>query len=102
MVSADMVEDVLKFKRLDGATAALGAIAQANFDGGTQKSSLRDRLGDVTAPVHVVWGEADRILPAIHAEGLPASVAVTRIPGAGHIAHMEKASEINSIIKSAG
>ena len=27
---------------------------------------------------------------------------VTRIPGAGHIAHMEKASEINSVIKSVG
>jgi pyruvate dehydrogenase E2 component (dihydrolipoamide acetyltransferase) len=100
MVSADMVEDVLKFKRLDGATAALGAVAAANFAGGTQKTSLRDRLADLTVPVHVVWGEADRILPAAHAEGLPESVAVTRVPGAGHIAHMEKASEINSVIKA--
>jgi len=29
-------------------------------------------------------------------------VKVTRIPGAGHIAHMEKASEINSVIKAGG
>jgi pyruvate dehydrogenase E2 component (dihydrolipoamide acetyltransferase) len=102
MVSADMVEDVLKFKRLDGATAALGAVAEANFPGGVQKASLRDRLAEVKVPVHVVWGEADRILPAAHAEGLPASVKVTRIPGAGHISHMEKASEINGVIKAAG
>ena len=102
MVSADMVEDVLKFKRLDGATAALSAIAAANFAGDTQKLSLRERLKDVAVPVHVVWGEADRILPAAQAEGLPASVRVTRVPGAGHIAHMEKASEINTIIKSTG
>jgi pyruvate dehydrogenase E2 component (dihydrolipoamide acetyltransferase) len=100
LVSADMVEDVLKFKRLDGAPAALSAIAAANFDGGSQKLKLRDRLAEIAVPVQVVWGEADRILPARHAEGLPGSVAVTRIPGAGHIAHMEKASEINSVIKS--
>ena len=100
LVSADMVEDVLKFKRLDGAPEALRAIAGANFDGGTQKASLRDRLGDVSVPVSVVWGEEDRILPSHHAEGLPETVSVTRLPGVGHIAHMEKASEINSVIKS--
>jgi pyruvate dehydrogenase E2 component (dihydrolipoamide acetyltransferase) len=102
MVSADMVEDVLKFKRLDGAPAALGAIAEANFPGGAQKTSLRDRLANVGVPVHVVWGDADRIIPAAHGEGLPESVTVTRVPGAGHIPHMEKASEINSVIKSVG
>ncbi|MCB1499794.1 MAG: acetoin dehydrogenase dihydrolipoyllysine-residue acetyltransferase subunit [Bauldia sp.] len=100
MVSADMVEDVLKFKRLDGAPAALRTIADANFGGGSQKASLRDRLATVKVPVQVVWGEEDRILPARHAEGLPATVSVTRLPGVGHIAHMEKASEINSVIKS--
>ncbi|MBN9022269.1 MAG: alpha/beta fold hydrolase [Rhizobiales bacterium] len=100
MVSADMVEDVLKFKRLDGAPDALRAVAGANFEGSTQKQSLRDRLAALSVPVQVVWGEDDRILPAAHAEGLPDSVKVTRIPGAGHIAHMEKSSEINSVIKS--
>jgi len=102
MVSADMVEDVLKFKRLDGAPDALRAVAAANFEGDRQKLSLRDRLGDVGVPVHVVWGEDDRILSAAHAEGLPDGIAVTRLPGVGHIAHMEKASEINGVIKSVG
>ena len=45
LVTDDMVEDVLKFKRLDGATAALRKIADANFVGGEQRGSLRDRLG---------------------------------------------------------
>lgn len=55
LVTADMVEDVLKFKRLDGAMAALQSIADANFAGGSQRVSLRDRLGDIEAPVRVVW-----------------------------------------------
>ena len=99
-VTADMVEEVLKFKRLDGAVAALRAVADANFAGGVQQLSLRDRLGELRVPTRVVWGEADRILPASHAEGLPASIAVAAIPGAGHIVHMEKAAEVNSLIKS--
>ena len=102
LVSADMVEDVLKFKRLDGAPEALKAVAAANFDGNAQRGSFRDRLADIGVPVQIVWGEDDRILSASHADGLPASIKVTRLPGVGHIAHMEKSSEINNVIKSAG
>ena len=53
-------------------------------------------------PVHVVWGEGDRILPAAHAEGLPADMKVTRIAGAGHIPHMEKAAEVTAVIAGSG
>jgi len=102
LVTSDMVEEVLKFKRLDGAVAALRAIADANFSGGVQQVSLRDRLGEVRAPVQVIWGEEDRILPARHAEGLAPAVSVTRIGGAGHIVHMEKAADVNARIKALG
>ena len=102
LVTSDMVEEVLKFKRLDGAVAALRAIADANFAGGVQQVSLRDRLGEVQAPVQVIWGEEDRILPARHAEGLAPAVSVTRLGGAGHIVHMEKAADVNARIKALG
>jgi pyruvate dehydrogenase E2 component (dihydrolipoamide acetyltransferase) len=100
LVTADMVEEVLKFKRLDGAVAALRSVADANFPGGRQSVSLRERLGGITVPVQVIWGEADRILPARHAEDLPQSIAVVRLPGAGHIVHMERAAEVNEAIRS--
>lgn len=100
MVTADMVEDVLKFKRLDGAIAALRAIADANFAGGAQRTSLREKLGAVDVPVQVIWGEGDRILPAAHAEGLPQSVKVTTLGDAGHVPHMEKAADVNAIIRA--
>jgi pyruvate dehydrogenase E2 component (dihydrolipoamide acetyltransferase) len=99
VVTADMVEEVLKFKRLDGASAALRAIADANFAGDSQRISLRDRLGEIKAPVQIIWGESDRILPVAHGEGLPGNVKVTRIAGAGHIPYMEKAAEVNELIK---
>jgi pyruvate dehydrogenase E2 component (dihydrolipoamide acetyltransferase) len=99
IVTADMVEEVLKFKRLDGALAALQSIASANFASGGQKASMREKLASVSAPVHVVWGEADRVLPAHHAEDLPSSVKVTKVSVSGHIPHMEKAAEVNAVIK---
>ena len=102
MLTADMVEEVLKFKRLDGALQALRAVADASFSGGAQRLALRDRLGLVGAPVQLIWGEADRILPATHADGLPPSVKVARIASAGHIPHMEKAAEVNAAIRSLG
>lgn len=98
MVTGDMVEDVLKFKRLDGVDAALKKIRDAVFAGGSQKLQMRDRLGSVTVPVQVIWGSQDRIVPAGHAEGLPGSVKVTRFDDAGHLVHMEKQAEVNEAI----
>jgi pyruvate dehydrogenase E2 component (dihydrolipoamide acetyltransferase) len=101
LVTADMVEEVLKFKRLDGAASALRAIADANFETDGQRGSLRDRLAGLHVPVQIIWGEGDRILPVHQAEGFHPAIAVTRIAGAGHIPHMEKASEVNALIMAA-
>ena len=102
LVTADMVENVLRFKRIDGALDALKAISGANFDGNAQKNDLRGRLGEVPVPVQVIWGAQDRVLPASQAEGLPGNVLVTVIPGAGHIVHMEKSFEVNRLIEGLG
>ena len=44
LISADMVEEVLKFKRLDGSEAALRRIADANFAGGAQSALFSGKL----------------------------------------------------------
>jgi pyruvate dehydrogenase E2 component (dihydrolipoamide acetyltransferase) len=90
------------FTRLDGATEALRKIAAANFVGGQQRGSLRDRLADLKMPVQVIWGVGDRVLPPKHADGLPSNVKVTRIAGAGHIPYLEKAADVNAAIKALG
>jgi pyruvate dehydrogenase E2 component (dihydrolipoamide acetyltransferase) len=95
MVSRDMIEEVLKYKRLDGVEAALNRIAGDTFAGGRQALELTGRLAELTVPVQVIWGKQDRILPVSHTEGLPASVRVTVLDGAGHMVHMEKAAEVN-------
>jgi pyruvate dehydrogenase E2 component (dihydrolipoamide acetyltransferase) len=99
LVTVDMVENVLRFKRLDGAAEALKAVAAANFDGDKQRNNLRARLGEVGVPVQLIWGAEDRVLPASHAEDLGDGIRVTVIPGAGHIVHMEKSAEVNRLIE---
>ena len=100
MVSREMIEDVLKFKRLDGVEAALNRIVDDTFAGGRQALQLTGRLGEIAAPVQVIWGREDRIIPVRHAEGLPAGIRVHVLDDAGHMVHMEKAAEVNQLIKA--
>ncbi|MGP1394490.1 MAG: acetoin dehydrogenase dihydrolipoyllysine-residue acetyltransferase subunit [Inquilinaceae bacterium] len=97
-VSRDLVENVLKMKRLDGVGAALRTIADAVFPGGRQALDFRGRLGEVAAPMQIVWGGEDRIVPASHAEGVP--VETHLLKGKGHMAHMEAAAEVNRLIEA--
>ena len=98
LISRDMMDDVLKFKRLDGVEAALRQIITANFGGGSQAVDLRDLLAELSAPVTVIWGAEDKIIPPAHSEGLPASVDIQVIPNAGHIPQMEASGAVNDLI----
>jgi pyruvate dehydrogenase E2 component (dihydrolipoamide acetyltransferase) len=98
LVSRSMVEDVLRYKRLDGVTSALAKIAEAWFAGGRQSIDLTGRIGALTMPVQLVWGRNDRIIPITHAEALAAHLPVHILEAAGHLPHMEKAGEVNRLI----
>ncbi|MFM9842028.1 MAG: acetoin dehydrogenase dihydrolipoyllysine-residue acetyltransferase subunit [Dongiaceae bacterium] len=98
LVTRDMIEDVLKFKRIDGVDAALKKMRDVMFPGGKQAAILRDAIGKVKAPIQIISGSQDRIVPAKHAEGLPGNVKVHSLANAGHMPHMEAASDVNRLI----
>jgi pyruvate dehydrogenase E2 component (dihydrolipoamide acetyltransferase) len=98
LVTRDMIEDVLKFKRIDGVDAALKRMRDAIFPGGKQGVILRDAVGKVKPPMQIISGSQDRIVPAKHAEGLPGNVKVHSFANAGHMPHMEAASDVNRLI----
>ena len=98
LVGRQLIDDILKYKRLDGVDSALRAIADQFFPQGKQAAVLGDRLGELSIPVQVIWGSEDRILPASHAEGLPANVKIQIISGSGHMVQMEAAAEVNRAI----
>ena len=97
LVSRDMVEDLLRYKRLDGVLPALRAIAGAVFEGGHQSTIFADRIGAMATPIMAIWGEADRIIPATHAQALAAEHRHV-LPGAGHMVHIEKPAEVNRLV----
>ncbi len=98
LVGRTMVEDVLRYKRLDGVSAALSAIAAEWFPGGVQRAGQAEILATLPLPVQLVWGRDDRIIPAAHAAALAGRVPVHILDSCGHLPHMEKAGEVNRLI----
>ncbi|GBR07048.1 acetoin dehydrogenase dihydrolipoyllysine-residue acetyltransferase subunit [Acetobacter oeni] len=100
LVTRAMVENIIRFKRLDGVVKGLRTIADVSFPDGKQGFPLRSVLEAYKGPVQVLWGEDDEILSVSGADGLPASVKVTRYPATGHMPQLEKSSEVNRAVSS--
>jgi len=96
LVGRDMVEDVLRYKRLDGVAEALRGISAAVFAQGRQAGSFAGRLGGAV-PVQAIWGAEDRIVPASHSEAVPAERRHV-IADAGHMVHIERPESVNALI----
>ena len=94
-----MVDDLLKYKRLDGVGDALAALKDGVFAGGQQATNLSAALKSSGVPALVIWGAQDKIIPVQHAKAA-AGAKVEIIEGAGHMVQMEQAGKINSLIKA--
>ena len=99
LVSRQLLDDLLKYKRLDGVTEILTELNQSLFGQGCQSEQPGRRLGETGKRVLVVWGAGDRIIPARHAGRAAANAVVKVIEGAGHMVQMEKAGEVNNLLK---
>jgi len=98
LVSRKLVDDLLKYKRLEGVEAALRKLQASLFPGGVQARLFREALSSAKVPALVIWGGQDRIIPAAHASGLPAPVKVEVLAEAGHMVQMEAAGAVNRIL----
>jgi pyruvate dehydrogenase E2 component (dihydrolipoamide acetyltransferase) len=99
LVTRQLVDDVLKYKRIDGVDQALRAIGGNVFSGGRQRIVIADRLAELAIPLLVVWGRDDRIIPAAHAERVPDDAQVHLLDGQGHSPHMEAAGDFNRLME---
>ena len=97
LVTRQLIEDLLRFKRLDGVQAALESILSVFLDGNQQRVVLREQVTNLGIPIRVIWGEKDRIIPASHAA--LAGAEVHTLPNAGHMVHMEAANEVNKLLQ---
>jgi pyruvate dehydrogenase E2 component (dihydrolipoamide acetyltransferase) len=99
LVTRQLLDDLLKYKRLDGVGEALAALGASLFANGQQREQPGLKLGEASKPVLVVWGKQDHVLPAEHAKHAPDGATVKVFDDAGHMAQMEKANEFNALVK---
>jgi pyruvate dehydrogenase E2 component (dihydrolipoamide acetyltransferase) len=100
LVTRQLVDDLLAYKRLDGVDEALHALLGTLLDGDAQRADSAPALAAIggAVPVTVVWGAADRIIPAAHAASVPGAARVI-IDAAGHMPHMERPAEVMAAIE---
>lgn len=99
LVTRQLTEDLLKYKRLDGVDAALHTLLGTLLDGAQQAIDATPMLASVRVPVSVVWGREDRVLPPENADVIGDGASVRRVDGAGHMVHMEAPSFVREVIE---
>jgi len=97
LISPEIVEDLLGYLHMDGATAALSRIRDGVFRDAVLNESLRETLGRV--PTLVLWGDRDTVNPPPE----PATMARTRVEfhllrGCGHQLPVESAGDVNRLV----
>lgn len=98
LVTRQLVEEVLRYKRLDGVPEALGALRDGLFPGGRQQVQLAAELAALDIPLLVVWGSEDQVIPASQAAAAPAAARVEVLAASGHSPHVEVASTVNALL----
>lgn len=97
-VNRQLVEDVLRYKRIEGVTEALSTIRDHTFPDGHQTIETWQLLGSLTAPLLVVWGQDDLVIESGHIANAPGTAAVELLEGVGHSPHIEAAGQFNRIL----
>ncbi len=96
LVTRRLVQDVMKFKRVDGVDEALRTVADKVFPDGRQ-ADVPD-LSELSVPILVIWGSEDQIIPVDHTENLPSDARVEVLEDTGHMPQMEAAGKVNRLV----
>jgi pyruvate dehydrogenase E2 component (dihydrolipoamide acetyltransferase) len=86
LVTRRLVDDVLKYKRIDGVADSLRTLRDDLVAG------PRIDLAELDVPVHVIWGAHDRVIARPSGD-------MRVIEAAGHSPHIESAAEVNALIR---
>ncbi|RIK92125.1 MAG: acetoin dehydrogenase dihydrolipoyllysine-residue acetyltransferase subunit [Proteobacteria bacterium] len=97
LVSRDMIDALLRYKRLDGAAEALSTLAELLKNTPTAQGLAA--IADFSRPVTLVWGAADSIVPLSPAQSLPVIREVIVLDSAAHMAHLEAADAVAAAIQ---
>lgn len=102
MVQQALVDQLYQQRIQPGAHDALVATSDAAFGNGQQQIDLRETLAELHIPVLIVWGDADAVIPVVHAqEGKHTPQGRIEVfAGSGHCPHIERAEPFNQLVKA--
>jgi pyruvate dehydrogenase E2 component (dihydrolipoamide acetyltransferase) len=99
LVTRQLVNDTLKYKRLEGVEQALLTIAGA----GIRETVGLEAVSGITGriPVSVIWGQQDAVITAPDQQSFSdAGIELHLLPGAGHMVMVEAPDEVNRLIRA--
>ena len=92
-----MIDDLMKYKRLDGVQDFIKSLSKDMFPDGQQNLQIGSDLSKSEKKILVIWGETDAIITSSHANSIDGAT-VHIIQGAGHNVQLEQASKVNELI----
>jgi len=98
LVSRQMIDDILKYKRLDNVPDSLRQLADTIFKGGKQTENLVEAFKATGIPMTAIHGADDKIIPERHTKALKSFAKIEIFANTGHMAQMEKSKEANALI----
>lgn len=99
LVTRQLVNDTLKYKRLEGVQQALLTIAGA----GIRESFGLQIVSEIASriPLSVIWGQQDAVITAPEPQAFgDAGIELHLLPGVGHMLMVEAADEVNRLIRA--
>ncbi|MBA8900673.1 acetoin dehydrogenase dihydrolipoyllysine-residue acetyltransferase subunit [Phyllobacterium sp. P30BS-XVII] len=102
LLTRSFVKATLAQSQDEGLRNAQKLVADRFFADGTQIFDIRRSLAGLIIPVRVIFGAADRIIPAAHASGLPGEIAVHVFAGTGHMPQLEQREKVVRILREVG
>jgi pimeloyl-ACP methyl ester carboxylesterase len=100
LVQQALVEQLYQQRTQPGAREALQATADAAFSAGQQRIDVREALTHLSQPVLVIWGAADAVIPAAHAQRAQQAQQgrLVVLANCGHCPHIERSDEFNQTV----
>lgn len=92
----EWLDEQTRLIQLPGFMEAVIASMRSDLTYGMQRILLLDRLPELSMPVHLIWGERDRVLPVSQAREAVRRLShgsLTVIPYAGHLPQVERPGE---------
>ena len=96
MVTRELIEQTLRYKRIEAVDAALRRIAAA----AVAAAGMGAAAAAPTMPIQIIVGSEDQICPLGADFTPPASVALHRRPGEGHMPQLEAPGKVAALIEA--